>query len=89
VRHITEGRLDGIEPLLEQLRVFDGLVERKRGVFYRRGRAFLHFHEDGADIYADVRLDGGADFERRRVTTQRERQALVTAVRQCLAATST
>ena len=80
MRHITPGRLATIEPLLERLRAVDGLVERSPGVFYRRSRAFLHFHEDGDDIYADVRL-GGDDFDRRRVSTAREQDALVTAVR--------
>jgi hypothetical protein len=83
VKHITEPRLDEIEPLLEQLRTVDGLTERKRGNFVYRSRAFLHFHEDGDDFYADVRLDGG-DFERRRVTTAAEQERLVAAVRRAL-----
>jgi hypothetical protein len=80
VRHITPARLDTIEPLLAQLRTVAGLVERKRGTFYRKSRAFLHFHEHGDDIYADVRLDGD-DFDRRRVTTKAEQAALVRDVR--------
>jgi hypothetical protein len=80
VRHITPARLDTIEPLLVQLRTVAGLVERKRGTFYRKSRAFLHFHEQGDDIYADVRLDGD-DFDRRRVTTKAEQAALVRDVR--------
>ena len=83
MRHITPGRLDGIEPLLERLRAFDGLAERKHGVFYRRSRAFLHFHEDGDDVYADVRLDGDT-FERMRVTTAVEQDHLVRAVARAL-----
>jgi len=68
LRHITRDRLADIEPLLAQLRAVDGLVERTPGAFYVRSRAFLHFHEHGDDIYADVRLEG-TDFDRRRVTT--------------------
>lgn len=83
MRHITPGRLAGVDALLDRLRRVEGLQERSAGVFYVRGRAFLHFHEDGDDVYADVRLDG-ADFERRRVTTQREHDALVAAVRRAL-----
>jgi hypothetical protein len=79
MRHITSGRLDHIEALLARLRTFDGIVERKRGVFYRRSRAFLHFHEDGNDVYADVRLYGD-DFERIRVTAAAEQDRLVRAV---------
>ena len=33
----------------------DGLTERTPGTFYRRSRAFLHFHADPAGIFADVR----------------------------------
>jgi hypothetical protein len=80
MRHITDARLDGIDDLLEQLRTVEGLTERKRGVFYRRSKAFLHFHEDGDDIYADVRFEG-PDFDRRRVTTKAEQRSLVSAVR--------
>jgi hypothetical protein len=83
MRHITPARLATIDPLLEQLRTFDGLVERSPGVFYRKSRAFLHFHEDGDDVYADVRLTGD-DFDRRRVTTRREQQTLVSLIRAAL-----
>ena len=83
MRHITPARLPDIDRLLGELRSVDGLQERTPGVFYVRSRAFLHFHEDGDDIYADVRLDGD-DFDRRLVTTRREQQALVSTVRRAL-----
>ena len=83
MRHITPGRLDGIEPLLEQLRTIDGLTEKRRGAFYRRSKAFLHFHEHGDDIYADLRVVG-TDFERRRVTTATERKKLVADIRRAV-----
>ena len=87
VRHITPAKLDRIEPLLDSLRGVDGLVERTRGVFYRRSRAFLHFHEDGDDTYADVRLDGD-DFERLRVTTRAEQRVLLSRVRSAAGSSS-
>jgi N-acetylglutamate synthase-like GNAT family acetyltransferase len=80
VRHARDEDLDRIKPLLTELRAVDGLTEKSRGVFYRRSRAFLHFHADGDDTYADVRVEGD-DFERTRVTTNAEQRALVTAVR--------
>ncbi len=46
------------------------LRQRKRGYFSRGARAFLHFHEDAGDFYADVRL--GATFERMKVTSPAE-----------------
>jgi hypothetical protein len=80
VRHITPVRLATMEDLLGQLRAVDGLVERTPGAFYFKSRGFLHFHEDGDDLYADVKLTGDG-FDRMRVTTKREQQALVTSVR--------
>jgi hypothetical protein len=71
--------LDGLEPLLLRLREVPGLVERKRGVFYRGSKAFLHFHEDPTGLHADVRLD--TDFGRFRVETDDERAALLERVR--------
>jgi N-acetylglutamate synthase-like GNAT family acetyltransferase len=83
VRHARDDDLDRIEPLLTELRAVDGLTEKSRGVFYRRSRAFLHFHADGDDTYADVRVEGD-EFERTRVTTNAEQRDLVTAVRRAL-----
>ena len=79
MRHVTEQDLDRIDGLLVELRGFDVLRERKRGNFMYRSRAFLHFHADGDDLYADVRLDGG-DFTRCRVTTPDEQASLVAAI---------
>jgi hypothetical protein len=83
VRHATPDALAGIETLLSSLREFEGLREKKRGTFYRGGSAFLHFHEDPAGIFADVKLDDGV-FTRLRVSTQSEQRRLVSAVRRAL-----
>jgi hypothetical protein len=79
LRHAGPESLDGIEPLLVQLREVPGLVERKRGVFYRRSKAFLHFHEDPTGMYIDVRLS--EDFERFRVQTADEQDAVLARIR--------
>ncbi len=75
MRHAGPEALDGAEGLLERLRAVPGLNEKKRGVFYRRGRAFLHFHEDPSGLHADVRIDNG--WHRSRVQTPEERELLV------------
>jgi hypothetical protein len=80
VRHATPAGLERISDLLETLREVDGLVERTPGVFYRRSRAFLHFHEDPTGMFADVRL-AGDDFVRLRVTSRSEQATLLRRVR--------
>ena len=79
MRHATPQTLGTITDLLTQLRGIDGIVEKRPGAFSRGSRAFLHFHEDPTGMYADVRL--GDEFERFRVTTRREQQALVSRIR--------
>lgn len=80
VRHATPAGLERISDLLEELRGLNGLVERSPGVFYRRSRAFLHFHEDPTGLFADVRL-AGDDFVRFRVTTRSEQASFLRKVR--------
>jgi hypothetical protein len=70
MKHAGPRALDGLEALLKELRAIPGLVERKRGIFYRGAAAFLHFHEDPAAMFADIKR--GPDFERLRVNTPRE-----------------
>ncbi len=82
MRHATAADLDRLEPLLTELRDLPELRERKRGYFSRGARAFLHFHEDDGDFYADVRL--GADFERLRVSGRDEQAEFLSRVRQAL-----
>ena len=69
--------------MLAQLRALPDLKEKSRGTFYRKSQAFVHFHEDPAGLFADVRLDGG-DFTRMRVSTKAEQRALMTAVKAAL-----
>ena len=82
MRHVTQDDLDGLEPLLAELRKLPGLRERKRGYFSRESRAFLHFHEDAGDFYADVKLD--AKFQRMRVTRHSEQAKFLARVRRAL-----
>lgn len=59
MKHAGAAALDSVEPLLEQIRGLPVLTERKRGVFYRKSAAFLHFHEDPAGMFADLREASG------------------------------
>ena len=81
MRHARDQDLDRIEDLLVLLRALPGLVEKKRGVFYRKSRAFLHFHEDPKGMFADI-----SDPDERIDVTDAARQAgLMAAARRRLA----
>ena len=80
MRHATPQDLERIALLLHHLRSFDGLTERTPGVFYRRSRAFLHFHADTDGMFADVRFRGD-DFERMPVSSRAAQAALLRRVR--------
>ena len=82
MRHATRDDLDRIEEVLKELRRLPQLRERKSGNFWRGSRAFVHFHEDAGDLYADVRLDGR--FQRTKVTTAEEQAGFLSQVREAL-----
>ena len=83
MKHAGPEALDRLEPLIARIRDLPGLVEKARGVFYRKSRAFLHFHEDPKGLFADVRLEG-EDFERIDVTGPEGEDRLVAMVRDYL-----
>ena len=58
------------------------LQERKRGAFYRRGHAWLHFHEDPAGLFADLKIDGS--WVRFPVNSVAERAALLRRLKRTL-----
>ena len=72
MKHASLATLEQLEPLLVRIRGLDGLVERKPGTFYRRSSAFLHFHEDAAGLFVDVKLNG-FEFERLPVSSTQQR----------------
>ena len=76
MKHAGDAALDQLEGLLEQVRLRTQLTERKRGVFYRNSRAFLHFHEDPAGMFADARVQGD-DWERLPASSPAGWQALI------------
>jgi hypothetical protein len=80
MRHAGPCALDRLESLLVEIRRLDGLKEKSRGVFYLGSKAYLHFHEDPAGLFADVRSASG-EFDRHRVETGEERAAFLDALR--------
>ncbi len=53
--HADDAALQRLQPVLRQLRGIAGLREMKPGIFYLKGSAFLHFHEDGGALFADLK----------------------------------
>jgi hypothetical protein len=85
MRHARDEDLDRLEELLAELRTLPGLKEKKRGVFYLKSRAFLHFHEDPKGLFADIGGGPfGGPFERLDVSDAAGRRALVALARQRL-----
>jgi hypothetical protein len=75
MKHAGPQALDQLEPVLAKLRKLDGLRERKRGAFYRGSSAFLHFHEDPAGFFADLKV--ADDFVRFPVNSGAEVEKLL------------
>ena len=82
MKHATPAALDTIEDVLGSVRRHAPLTERKRGVFYQHSAAFLHFHEDPAGMFAD--LKEGSDFVRYRINTAGEKKRFLAAVTRVL-----
>lgn len=71
MKHAREETLEKFADLLSAIRNFTGLREKKTGIFYRKGKAYLHFHETTDDeLYADIRLSADTDFVRHNVSTR-------------------
>jgi hypothetical protein len=82
MKHASPAALAALNELIIAIRARDGLKEPRPGVFYRKGRAWLHFHEDEAGLFADLHL--GAEWERFRVSEPKERAKLLAVIDRAL-----
>jgi hypothetical protein len=83
MRHAGGAALDRLDGLLQEVRRrHPQLKERKRGAFYRGGRGWLHFHEDPAGLFADLKTDG--EWVRFPVNAAAERALLLRRLKQTL-----
>jgi hypothetical protein len=55
MQHAGADALERLGALLASLRARTALREKRSGIFYVKGRAFLHFHADRAALFADLR----------------------------------
>ena len=69
--------LRALQPLLRQLREIKGVKETQPGVFYARGDAFIHFHDEGGVLHAELKKPGGSGFDRFLLLTPAEQRKLV------------
>lgn len=83
MKHASPATLQQVTALLDELRAIGGLREPKTGTFYRGSAAFLHFHEDPAGLFADVKLDG-REFSRFSLSQPIDHSNLLKAVRRAL-----
>ena len=85
MKHANQDTLAVLSPLLEQIRSrVPPLKEKGAGKFYLKSVAFLHFHDDPAGIFADLKVNG--DWERYPVNTEEEYAELLVAIDQQLPA---
>jgi len=83
MKHAGPEALDRLEPLIARVRDLPGLTEKARGTFYRKSRAFLHFHQDPKGLFADIRV-ASEDFERIDVTDADGADRLIELAKACL-----
>ena len=78
MKHARKEALDALDPFLAAIRRQPALREKVRGVFYRGATPFLHFHEDPAGLFGDLKV--GSGWRRFPVNTRSERRALLAEV---------
>ena len=76
MKHAGAAALDALEPLLGRIRAEGVLREKSRGIFYLKSRAYLHFHEDPAGVFVDIRGVDGKDFDRMKLDAAVEAELL-------------
>ncbi len=85
MKHAGSAALRALAPLLAEIRRdMAGVIERKPCTFYRNGRSLLHFHEDPAGFFADLKIDG--EWQRFPVNHPRQTATFIAAWRRTLAA---
>ena len=82
MKHAGAQALDRLEPVLKEIRRLGGLKERKRGAFYCGPIGFLHFHEDPAGFFADLKT--GGEFVRFPINSTSETQTFLRRARAAL-----
>ncbi len=57
MKHAQEDILDKFVIQINKIRYMTNLKEKKKGVFYKKSSAFLHFHQDNDLLFADLKIE--------------------------------
>ncbi|MBW7876823.1 MAG: hypothetical protein H3C47_12640 [Candidatus Cloacimonetes bacterium] len=83
MKHASAITIQNLDSLISEIRLFPGLKEKKPGTFYFKSQAFLHFHEHGEQLFADIKMNG--DWVRYEVSHSGFYRPLLDAVQVALA----
>jgi len=87
MKHADQTTLAQLSPLLAEIRRrMPPLKEKGAGKFYCKSSAFLHFHDDPAGIFADLKVAG--EWQRYPVNNDAEYRTLLAVLDQQLATDS-
>ena len=85
MKHAGPAAIEALAPLLTEIRRdLPGIIEEKPGTFYRKGQGLLHFHEDPAGFFADLKIAG--EWRRFPVNHPRDTATFLNAWRRTVAA---
>ena len=75
--HAGPEALATLQPLIRQVRAIPQAREKQPGIFYFVGQAFVHFHDDGGKLFADLKKASGTGFDRYPVDTQPDQRKFI------------
>jgi hypothetical protein len=75
--HAGPEALAKIQELIRQLRGIAQVREKQPGIFYLLGQAFVHFHDVGGKLSADLKKVSGTGFDAYPVDTAPEQRKFI------------
>lgn len=57
MKHASFETIEKLTSKLDHIRSLGVLKEKKKGTFYNKSSAFLHFHEDVEGLFADLKIN--------------------------------
>ena len=87
--HCPPEKLEDLAALLDEVRAWEGVVEKSFACFYLKSQGFLHFHVKGDDRWADARCgkEWGASIPIKLGASKSDKQKFLKTLRQYYAET--